>query len=161
SPGCANATLGWVVQSLRGKYRPNATPVAQGALARPWAGLCNRFAVKVVPRIARPRIRTKILGGTPMLWPFSLFPGVRNSRPPVRRPPRAEELEARVLLTNHVYLAPGQAGQTVAARFDLLSRPASARDEVGIVRLDDVAGHVGGLAPGDAGYAAAALTAAR
>jgi RHS repeat-associated protein len=107
-----------------------------------------------------------------MFWPFSLLPRVRNPHRPARRPhqcmgrqpappPRPEELEPRVLLTNQVYLPPGQPGQTVAARFDLLTRAAAARDEFGLIRLDDAVGHINGLAPGDPGYAAAALAAAR
>src|SRR5262245_44786072 len=58
---------------------------------------------------------------------------------------------------DHVLHVPGRAGQTTTATFTLDRRHSSHKDEFGIFRVDDVLGHLGGLRPGDAGYAAAAM----
>lgn len=53
---------------------------------------------------------------------------------------------------------PGQAGQTVSATFGFLSRDADFANEIGLFRVEDAQGRVGGLLPGAAGYARAALS---
>ncbi|MFO0796118.1 MAG: putative Ig domain-containing protein [Gemmataceae bacterium] len=70
-------------------------------------------------------------------------------------PPRAPLFDGRTLL------APGDAGAAVAAAADLLRRFTDHPGEVGLYRVDDAEGAVGGLAPGEPGYAAAALAADR
>ena len=70
-------------------------------------------------------------------------------------PPRAPLFDGRTLL------APGDAGASVAAVADLLRRFTDLPGEVGLYRVDDAAGAVAGFAPGDPGYAVAALAADR
>jgi hypothetical protein len=66
--------------------------------------------------------------------------------------------EARAGTVAEVAFAlPGTAGDTVSATFTLTRRQAWYHNEVGLFLLDDAAGRVGGLSPGDPGYAAAAL----
>ena len=60
---------------------------------------------------------------------------------------------------DEVFRVAGAAGHTVSVRFDWLLRAASFDNEVGIYRVSDLTGRVGDLAPGDAGYAKAALSA--
>lgn len=52
---------------------------------------------------------------------------------------------------------PGRAGQTVPLRFTLSGLDAGYANELGLVLVDNAAGHIGKQRPGDAGYAAAAL----
>jgi hypothetical protein len=59
-----------------------------------------------------------------------------------------------------VLAVPGQPGQTVPIRFTETSSNGKA-GEMGLFLVDDAAGHIGGLKPGDGGYAALALSAAR
>ncbi|MBI3467961.1 MAG: tandem-95 repeat protein [Planctomycetes bacterium] len=56
-----------------------------------------------------------------------------------------------------VYTTPGQPHQSVPTRFTLAGKQADYRNEVGLYVVDDSAGRVGDLYPGDPGYAAAAL----
>ncbi|QEL14866.1 fibro-slime domain-containing protein [Limnoglobus roseus] len=56
-----------------------------------------------------------------------------------------------------VWWVPGAAGATVRVTFDYLPSSTEYHNELGYYLADDAAGRVGGLAPGDAGYAAAAL----
>src|SRR5262249_23755927 len=55
------------------------------------------------------------------------------------------------------FAVPGAPGQVVQATFTLTRRRADYRNEVGLFLVDDAAGRVGPLSPGDPGYAAAAL----
>jgi hypothetical protein len=55
----------------------------------------------------------------------------------------------------------GSLGQSVKVRFDWVSREAMYDNELGLYAVDDASGRVAGLAPGDAGYAAAALATGR
>ncbi len=58
-----------------------------------------------------------------------------------------------------VFQAAGAAGTVVTASFELLAREDG--QEIGIYRVDDIYGTVRGIAPGQPGYAAAALAADR
>jgi hypothetical protein len=58
---------------------------------------------------------------------------------------------------DEVFVAPGEAGRTVRVAFEWTFREAGYDNEVGIYRVDDRAGTVGGLAPDAWGYARAAL----
>lgn len=63
--------------------------------------------------------------------------------------------------TSGVFQVPGAPGQPMAVSFTLTTREAAYRNEVGLFRVDDASGRIGGLYPGDPGYAAAALSGAR
>ncbi len=52
---------------------------------------------------------------------------------------------------------PGQVGQTVQTTFAKVSQDAEYHNEVGLFRVDDRAGSIGNLKPGDPGYLRAAL----
>jgi hypothetical protein len=60
-----------------------------------------------------------------------------------------------------VFVAPGAPGERVPVPFKWTFREAGYDNEVGIYRVDDHAGAVGGIAPDAPGYAAAALAADR
>src|SRR5262245_3586062 len=80
-----------------------------------------------------------------------------------RRPSRPvlEELEPRLPPASDFFVVPGAAGESVAVRFDWLRREAAFNNEIGVYRVEDEAGRVAGLLPGQDGYAQAALSAAR
>jgi cyclophilin family peptidyl-prolyl cis-trans isomerase len=83
-----------------------------------------------------------------------------------RRPRRAsrpvlEELEPRLPPASDFFVVPGAAGEPVAVRFNWLRREAVLNNEIGFYRVEDEAGRVGGLLPGQAGYAQAALSSAQ
>ena len=67
----------------------------------------------------------------------------------------------QTVLTGPVLTIPGDPSQSVATTFNFLSKSAVYRNEFGIVRVDDSAGHIGALAPGQPGYAQAAFAAGR
>lgn len=60
-----------------------------------------------------------------------------------------------------VFLAPGARGTTVQVDFLWTFREAGYNNELGVYRVDDLAGSVNGIAPGQAGYARTALGADR
>lgn len=60
-----------------------------------------------------------------------------------------------------VYVVPGAPGETQSITFDFIHTESDFRNEAGVFRVDDFNGSVGGLLPGDPGYAQAALSAAR
>jgi hypothetical protein len=70
---------------------------------------------------------------------------------------RLEELEPRVLLTNHFYQVPGNPQQAVPVTFHSVQAITKFRDEVGVYIVQDPSGRVSGLLPSQPGYAAAAL----
>ncbi|MFM7470386.1 MAG: Ig-like domain-containing protein, partial [Nodosilinea sp.] len=53
---------------------------------------------------------------------------------------------------------PGQPNQTATLKVDWVSQQANYKNEMGFFLVDNEAGHIGNLRPGDAGYAAAALS---
>ena len=59
-----------------------------------------------------------------------------------------------------VYTVPGAFGSAQKATFHWDSRNAAFWNEIGVFAVDDAAGHVNGIAPGAAGYSAAALNSA-
>ncbi|MBS0265659.1 MAG: DUF4114 domain-containing protein [Planctomycetes bacterium] len=58
---------------------------------------------------------------------------------------------------SQVYTVAGAFGSAQTLTFNWTSRDASYHDELGVFTVDDLTGTVGGVAPGSAGYAAAAL----
>jgi cyclophilin family peptidyl-prolyl cis-trans isomerase/uncharacterized lipoprotein YehR (DUF1307 family) len=58
-----------------------------------------------------------------------------------------------------VYVVPGTPGSSQSLTSSLISTESSFHNEVGYYVVDDLAGHIGALAPGDAGWAQAAINA--
>src|SRR5262249_27403043 len=90
---------------------------------------------------------------------FSLTRRQRRRQKPRIAPRRfpVEELEPRVLLASHTYVVPGQAGRPVRLAFEWTGRDARFNNELGVYAVADGQGGVGGLHPGQAGYAESAL----
>src|SRR5262249_24350604 len=59
----------------------------------------------------------------------------------------------------NVYVVPGTPGSAQQVTFTLTSTETSFHSELGYFIVNDFAGHVGSLAPGDAGYVQAAMNA--
>lgn len=59
---------------------------------------------------------------------------------------------------SQAYTVPGAPGTQQVLNFEWTSRQAAYDNEIGVYRVDDLQGRVNGLLPGDAGYAAAALS---
>src|SRR5262245_52133693 len=81
------------------------------------------------------------------------------AKPLRRRRPHVEELEPRVLLANQSFVVPAEVPGTLEVR--TVERLAAFRNEMGVFAVQDAAGRVGGLLPGQKGYARAALRNAR
>jgi VCBS repeat-containing protein len=62
---------------------------------------------------------------------------------------------------SRIYQVAGNAGITTSLNFVFAERHAAYNNEIGVYRVDDAAGRIGALNPGDAGYAQAALAADR
>ncbi len=60
-----------------------------------------------------------------------------------------------------IFVVPGSVTGAVSVTFDWTLRDAGYDNELGVYRVDDLAGTIDGLAPGDAGYALAALSQGR
>ena len=73
----------------------------------------------------------------------------------LRRPVRPKLPPARQV--DSATLIPGQPGTQTRATFELSQRLARFRNEVGLYLVDDAAGSIGDLKPGDKGYAKAAI----
>jgi cyclophilin family peptidyl-prolyl cis-trans isomerase len=59
-----------------------------------------------------------------------------------------------------IYTVPGAFGSAQQITFRFVSKDTFFRNELGVFAVDDLSGHVNGIAPGSAGYAAAALNSA-
>ncbi len=64
-------------------------------------------------------------------------------------------------LGSSAFVVRGAATAALRVRFDWVLRLARYNNEVGLVRVDDASGRIGGLGPGDPGYLRAALTPGR
>src|SRR4051812_40122219 len=86
-----------------------------------------------------------------------------SSNRPSRRATRLrlEELEPRLSPASDFFVVGGAAGAPTVVRFDWLRRDAAFNNEIGAYRVQDEAGRVAGLLPGQAGYAQAALSEAQ
>lgn len=79
----------------------------------------------------------------------------RKSQP--RRVHAFERLEPREMMANDVYSTSGTPGQQTAVRFDFMARDKGLSGEFGLFKVDDAAGAIGGVLPGDPSYARLAL----
>jgi cyclophilin family peptidyl-prolyl cis-trans isomerase len=92
---------------------------------------------------------------------FDLFRRKSTARKPIcdRKPRlRLEELERREVPTNDILTVAGPTGQQVSVHFQLLAHNTVLWNEVGVYAVDDAQGRLGDLLPGDAGYAAEAMS---
>jgi hypothetical protein len=107
------ATLGWVVQPLRGKYGTNPPP-PPGCAARPWAGLCNRFAVK--------KAKTLSVSNNSSVAPAQDTGASASLRPATRRRPGGSLQGGRYSLRADPAPGRGRAGECRAWRQRLTGR---------------------------------------
>jgi len=94
-------------------------------------------------------------------WTRRLFFPVRKPyrkprRHPLARPLLLEPLEDHILLASSPYLVPGAVADSVPVHFHF-ARDAGYNNELGAYLVDDDAGRVGTLLPGQPGYSEAAL----
>ncbi|MDB5857580.1 MAG: hypothetical protein JWQ76_1269, partial [Ramlibacter sp.] len=87
---------------------------------------------------------------------------IRTNRDPefTSTPPAAIRLDTSYASGDSVWQVSGTTGNTTT-NFTLTQREAALKDEVGYFVVDDAQGRIGTLRPGDAGYAAAALSSSR
>src|SRR5262245_57049189 len=71
--------------------------------------------------------------------------------------PLVEELEPRLVPANHIFTVPGADQAQTQVTFNWTLREAAYNNELGVYVVQDDNGTVGGLQPGEAGYAQAAL----